>query len=230
MPPLLYYAVTLLCVWGAWRASAIPLEIVAGTLSTPGYSGDGAAATLATINQPYSVATTYNSGTGAVRHYIADKTNHRIRLVSVTGIITTIAGTGSPGFSGDDAAATAAELNSPNDVAALYTALTDSVVLFIADTGNHRIRKIDTAGIITTIAGRISYGYGGDNVQATLSWLWSPSGVSAAYLGGSTTPTVYIADTGTHRVRVVNEAGIITTLAGVAGDPGFVGEGTPSTS
>lgn len=108
-----------------------------------GFSGDGGPATAAELNYPYSIAT---DGFGNI--YIPDRNNNRIRKVNSSGIIATIAGSGAAGFSGDGGAATAAELNSP---IGLWVDANGNV--FIADHTNNRIRKINTSGIITTVAG-----------------------------------------------------------------------------
>ena len=98
--------------------------------------------------------------------YIADTNNHRIRKIDTSGVITTVAGTGVVGDSGDDGAATTAQLNSP------FNVTVDSAGnLYIADTNNHRIRKIDTSGVITTVAGTGVSGDSGDDGVATTAQL-----------------------------------------------------------
>ena len=156
--------------------------------------------------------------------YIADTYNHRIRVVLTSGIIYTIAGSGATGstsgsFSGDSGNATSATLNSPSTVG-----LDSSGNVYIADTDNNRIRKIDVSnGIITTIAGTgaTAYFYSSIATSATLN---APYGVTL-----DSFDNIYIVDSGHNRVRVV-ENGIITTLAGSASSSGFSGDGGPATS
>ena len=174
----------------------------AGTYNYGTFSGDGGAATSAGLNHPNGVAV---DSTGNL--YIADSQNNRIRKVAaVSGIITTAAGTGDE-YSpiGDGGAATSAGLSYPNGVAVDSTGN-----LYIADTGNNRIRKVTAAtGIITTVAGNDDWN-GGDGDAATLAVLNSPLGVSVDSAGN-----VYIADTGNNRIRKVAAInGIITTVAG----------------
>src|SRR5262249_35507775 len=138
--------------------------------------------------------------------YIADQYNQRVRKVTVaTGIITTVAGSGTLGFLGDNGAGTAAQLNYPTGVAADAAGN-----VYIADQGNHRIRKVDAgSGVITTIAGNGTANVGGDGGPATAAQLNSPEGVGVDAAGN-----VYIADTNNNRVRKVTAAtGIISTLA-----------------
>ena len=149
--------------------------------------------------------------------YIADTGNHRIRKVDSSGIITTIAGTGERGFGGDGRAAVAAQLWSPAGVV-----LDRAGNLYIADRGNHRIRKVDSSGVITTFAGTEERGFGGDGGPAVKAQLWSPSGVAT-----DSTGNLYIADRGNQRVRKVDFLGVITTVAGT-GERGFGGDGRPA--
>src|SRR5205814_1565897 len=155
-----------------------------------GFTGDGGAATKASLNSPASVALDASGNL-----YIADYFNHRIRkIAAATGIITTVAGNGSPSFAGDGGAATSASLNSPSGVA-----LDASGNLYIADFFDNRIRKVDAAsGIITTVAGNGSFGFAGDGGAATSASLSGPAGV-AVDAGGN----LYIADYANHRIRKV---------------------------
>ena len=125
-------------------ATAATISTVAGT-GTEGYNAahDGAAATAAQLDEPWGVAV---DGSGNL--YIADRGNNRIRKVNTAGVITTFAGTGTSGNSGDGGPATAARLNEPYGVAA-----DGAGNIYIADYSNNRIRKVDTAGMITTFAG-----------------------------------------------------------------------------
>ena len=174
------------------------ISTVAGT-GTQGFSGDGAAATAAQLNSPWDVAV---DGSGNL--YIADRNNNRIRKVNSAGNISTVAGTGTAGFSGDGAAATAAQLQNPQGVA-----LDGAGNLYIADRGNQRIRKVDSAGVISTVAGNGMAGFGGDSGAATAAQLWDPSRVALDGAGN-----LYIADWGNNRIRKVDSAGVISTVAG----------------
>ena len=139
--------------------------------------------------------------------FIADTGNNRIREVNLaTGVITTVAGNGTCGYSGDNGPATAAELDDPTGVA-----VDSAGDLFIADSGNNRIREVNHAtGVITTVAGNGTAGYSGDNGPATAAELTSPNGVAVDSAGD-----LFIADTGNDRIREVNHAtGVITTVAG----------------
>ena len=118
--------------------------------------------------------------------YIADLDNNRIRKVSPSGIITTVAGNGTEGYSGDNGPATSAELYAPYGVA-----LDASGNLYIADEVNNRIRKVSPSGIITTVAGNGTEGYSGDNGPATSAELDGPIGVALDASGN-----LYIADCG----------------------------------
>ena len=194
----------------AWSQSAETwtIDTIAGT-GTEGYSGDGGAATAAQLNNPRGVAV---DGSGNV--YIADLSNNRIRKVDGSGNISTIAGTGTQGYSGDGGAATAARLNWPQQVAVDGTGN-----VYIADTGNQRIRKVDGAGNISTFAGTGTEGYSGDGGAATAARLNSPQEVALDNAGN-----VYIADTGNDRIRKVDGSGNISTFAGT-GTEGYSGDG-----
>jgi sugar lactone lactonase YvrE len=155
--------------------------------------------------------------------FIADFGNNRVRMLNRAGLLTTVAGAERGGFSGDDSAASSAELRRPSDMT-----MDASGNLFIADQGNHRIRKVDPAGIITTVAGSGSVGseggFSGDGGPATAALLKYPAGIAVDAQGN-----LFIADTQNHRIRKVDPAGIITTVAGV-GTPGFSGDGQDATS
>lgn len=166
---------------------------------TGGYTGDGGQATLATLNNPTGIAI---DNTGNL--YISDAGNNVIRMVNTAGIITTIAGNGTIGHTGDGGQATSASLNTPGQIAI------DSLGnLYIADISNNAIRKVTSNGIINTIAGNDSAGYTGDGGLATSASLNSPLGVAVDAQGN-----IYIADYGNHVVRKINPQGIITTIAG----------------
>lgn len=174
-----------------------------------GAGGDGGPATLATFNEPRGIAI---DSTGNI--YISDTNNHRIRKVTPNGIISTLAGNGIPGYGGDNDAATSALLYSP-----IGLIIDSANNLLIADSGNHRIRRINlSTGIITTIAGN-GYGFDGDGGQAGSAKLYSPTGVAVDSAGN-----LYISDTGNNRIRKVTSGGIIQTVAG-NGIRGFGGDG-----
>jgi sugar lactone lactonase YvrE len=180
-----------------------------------GFGGDGGVATSAYLDTPTGVAV--DTG-GSV--YIADSHNHRIRKVS-NGTIVTIAGTGVAGFSGDGAAATAAQLSLPSAVA-----VDAGGNIYIADTNNQRIRKIAGA-TITTIAGDGEELFAGDGAAATAAVLDSPTGVAV-----DSTGNVYIADRHNQRVRMVTPGGTISTLAGSGAasfSGSFSGDGATAT-
>jgi len=178
------------------------IATVAGN-GTFGFGGDGGKATAAQLANPFSVAFDTQG-----RIYIADTFNQRIRRVELDGTITTVAGTGLFGFSGDGGPATAAQLADPDGVA-----VDAQGRIFIADTYNHRIRRVDTTGIITTVAG-----------DGTTSVLQNPNGVAV-----DAQDRIIIADTYNHRIRRVDTQGVITTIAGT-GSYGFSGDGGPATS
>ena len=176
--------------------------------------GDGGPATAAQLNQPVGVAVD-----GSENLYIADAGNSRVRKVDGSGTITTVAGTGGFGFSGDGGPATAAQLNSPYGVA-----LDGSGNLYIGDTGNQRVRRVNGSGTISTVAGTGTQGFSGDGGPATAAQLRDPVGVA---LDGS--GNLYIADSANSRVRKVDGTGTISTVAGTGGF-GFSGDGGPATA
>lgn len=182
-----------------------------------GHTGDGGAATAATLNRASGVAVDK-----AGNIYIADQQNNCIRKVTAaTGIITTIAGTGSAGYSGDGSAATSAQFNSPVGIS-----VDAKGNLYIADNGNNVVRKIDAVtGIITTIAGTGIAGYSGDNGLAISAMINYPQQAVADTAGN-----VYISDQFNSRIRRVDAiSGIITTFSG-NGLAGYNGDGTPASS
>ena len=185
------------------------------------YSGDNAPATSAAIGEPYGVASDYFGNL-----YIADVGHSVIRKINNAGIITTIAGTGVAGFSGDNGPATAAQLYGPSGIAVDLLGN-----LFIADE-NNRIRKVNmSTGIITTVAGNGTIGYSGDNGPATAAELSVIMNVAVDSWGN-----IYIGDGGNNVVRKVNAStGIITTFAGYyyhsgPGAGGFAGDNGPATA
>jgi sugar lactone lactonase YvrE len=195
------------------RATGI-ITTVAGT-GVAGFSGNNVPATAAMINGPRGVAF---DALGNM--YIADMVNHMIRKVSTTGIITTVAGNGTPGPGGDNGPAIDAQLNQPSGVS-----LDAAGNIFIADFNNSRVRKVTAAtGIITTVAGTGVPDFKGDNGPATDARLNTPRGVFVDRLNN-----IYIGDTNNHCIRKVDTNGIITTVAGAGGIPGSTGENVPAT-
>ena len=178
------------------------ITTVAGN-GTESDTGDGGAATNATLNWPEGVAVDANGNL-----FIADLDNNRIRQVATNGIITTVAGDGTWGYSGDGGPATNAELSSISHVA-----VDAAGNLYIADSANHLIRKMDTNGIITTVAGDGAQGYSGDGGPATNASLYFPEGLAVDANGN-----LFIADNGNGGIRKVDTNGIITTVA-TAADP-----------
>jgi trimeric autotransporter adhesin len=174
------------------------VTIIAGS-NRSGFSGDGGPATSARLNEPHGLALDASGNL-----LIADRGNHRIRKVTPAGIISTVAGAGTPGYSGDDGPATSAQLNFPWGIA-----IDASGNLLIADYGNHRIRRVTPGGVITTVAGNGNLGFSGDQGPATSAQLRGPRGVA---LDGS--GNLLIADSENHRIRRVTPAGAITTVAG----------------
>jgi sugar lactone lactonase YvrE len=192
------------------------ITTIAG-IGTQGFSGDAGLAIAATFDSPQGLVLD-----SANNLYLADTHNHRIRRIdATTGLVTTIAGTGSPGFSGDNALATAVQLNLPTALA-----LDATGNLYLADTGNHRIRRISaTTGIITTIAGIGTQGFSGDAGPATSASIDSPTGLAL-----DSANNLYLADTHNHRVRRIDATtGLITTIAGT-GTPGFSGDAAAATT
>jgi sugar lactone lactonase YvrE len=179
-----------------------------------GSSGDGSSAHSATLKQPHGVAVDTDGNV-----YISDSEGRRIRRINAQGAISLFAGTGAKGFAGDNGAASSAKFNYPSGLA--FDALRN--VLYIADTNNHRIRKIDMSdGTITTVAGSgiAAMGANGPAVSAALN---RPMGVAVDAAGA-----IYIADTGNNRIcKIAN--GQLTIIAGT-GEVGNIGDGGPATA
>ncbi len=184
-----------------------------------GYSGDGGPATAAEFHYPYGLAVD-----GSNNLYIADNMNYRIRKVNAGGIISTIAGNGVSGFSGDGGPATAAELNLPYGLA-----IDVKGNIYLADYSNESIRKINTDSMISTVAGIQYSGYSGDGGPATLAELGLPTGVAIDNAGD-----IYIPEYANNRIRMVNTNGIISTIAGngygAPSDGAYYGDGGPATN
>ncbi len=185
----------------------------AGT-GTCGYTGDNGPAVNAELSDADGVAV---DASGNV--YIGDSTNNVVRKVSPAGVISTFAGTGTQGYTGDNGPATSAELNYPWGVR-----VDRSGDVFISDADNNVVRKVDPAGVITTIAGNGTSGYSGDHGPATSAELDFPTGMWIDPSGN-----LLIADEENAVIRELNPAGIITTIAGT-GTSGSTGDNGPATS
>lgn len=197
----------------------------AGVVSTvlgtgvPGFSGDGGPGTAAAIQYLYGI------GIDGSNNLYAATIDDRVRRLSPAGIVTTVAGTGSAGFSGDGGPATSAQVNNPLDVAGDATGN-----IFIADFGNNRIRKIDGTGSITTFAGTGVAGSSGDGGPATVAAIAQPNSIGISPAGDVLfAEDFYPVAEHYYRVRRVTSAGIISTFAGT-GTAGYSGDGGPATS
>jgi len=163
------------------------------------FGGDGGPATMAGLSLPGGVALD-----GAGNLFLSDQSNGRIRKVTPAGVISTVAGTGAPSYSGDGGPATSAGNAFPVSVAA-----DPAGNFYFADLSSHRIRKVDLAGVVTTVVGSGAPGFGGDGGPATAAQILSPKGIAVDGAGN-----LYFADTGNDRVRKVDANGVITTVAG----------------
>ena len=168
------------------------ISTVAGSGKWGGYGGDGGPALQARLFAPSGVA-----ADGAGNLYIADSWNHRIRKVDAAGNISTVAGSGRDGYSGDGGPALRAQLAEPWDAAA-----DGAGNLYIADTGNNRIRKVDAAGVISTVAGSGETGYSGDGGAAVRARLSHPGDVTVDRAGN-----IYIADSVNSSIRRLRRPG-----------------------
>ena len=189
------------------------ISTFAGT-GTLGYTGDGGPATSAHLNDPVGIALN-----DAGDLFFADKGNNVIREVNTSGVISTVVGNGTAGYTGDGGQATAAELDEPQGVLC-----NPGGVLIFADTDNSVIREVTPSGVISTIVGDGTSGYTGDGGQATAAELNHP--IDVAY---DTTGDLFLSDTNNNVIRKVTPAGIITTIAG-NGTSGYTGDGGPATS
>jgi len=181
---------------------------------TAGSTGDGGVATSAELYSPIAVALDPSGNL-----YIADSLNNKVRKVAPTGKISTLAGNGTQGYTGDGGVATSAELNTPYGLA-----VDASDNLYIADLVNHVIRKVTAGGTISTFAGNTTLGFAGDGGPATGAWLDQPFGLAIDSAGD-----VYISDSANNRVRRVTPDGTINTFAG-NGSAGYSGDGGPALS
>lgn len=198
------------------------LRTIAGT-GKRGFSGDGGPASIAQFDLPSHVTT---GADGSL--ILSDQGNNRIRRVASDGVVTAVAGTGGAGFGGEGALATSALLQSPANQSSspsLRTALLPDGTLLIADSGNHRVRRIDAQGIIRTLAGTGVAGLDGDGGPAVDAQLSRPTDLAVAPDG-----TVYVADTDNSCIRRISPDGVIDTVAGRCGESGFDGDSQPATS
>jgi len=185
------------------------------SIGTGAYNGDNMNATNAALDAPYRLTVDTHGNI-----YIGDTANNRVRKVDTSGEITTVAGNGISGYNGDNFAAKSAELNYPQGLV-----VDGAGNLYIADEGNNLVRKVDTNGMITTVAGVPNRsGYNGDNMPATSALLSGPTKVALDAAGN-----LYIVDQGNEIVRKVT-GGTITTVAGVPGASGYNGDGIPATT
>ena len=207
-------------IWSRDLVSGIE-TLIAGSQGS-GYSGDGGPAGDAQLTEPRGLALDT-----AGNLFIADSGNHAIRKIAIDGIISTVAGDGIRGFSGDGGSAIRARLDTPAAVA-----IDSKGNVYIADTLNHRIRKVNRAGIIVTVAGSGAvstvghgtggFGFSGDGGPAVSAQLSLPEGVAVDSLGN-----LFIADTGNDRIREVDLSGVIRTIAGT-GKNAYAGNGGPA--
>jgi trimeric autotransporter adhesin len=195
------------------HVSAQTISTIVGT-GVANYSGDGGPAISCTLNQPSWIE--FDSD-GAM--YIADFLNSSIRKINTSGIISTVAGTGVAGYSGDGGLATDAKLNAP-----IGFCIDNIGNVYIADYEQHVIRKVDATGVISTFAGTGSGGYSGDGGPASNAQLKLPYGIVADGLGN-----LYFSEVGNSCVRKINVAGIISTIAG-NGTYGYSGDGGQATN
>jgi len=176
------------------------ISVFAGN-GTTGFLGDGAQATAAELNTPAGMA-----ADAAGNIYVADQNNNRIRMISKTGIISTVAGNGNAGYLGDNAQATSVRLNNP-----LGVKVDAAGNIYIADTYNQRVRMVDASGIINTIAGKGIAGYTGDGANATAAEIYKPNDMVVDYAGN-----VFIADYDNNVIRKVTHAVIATQPSSIA--------------
>ncbi len=208
---LAYLTVLLFALFSTLSAATGDITTIAGT-GTLGYSGDGGPAVSARLYYPYYIAVD-----SANNIYFSDSYNNRIReIIAGSNNITTVAGNGTQGYSGDGGPAVSAELYTPTGVC-----LDANNNLYIADCQNHCVRKVDAVtGIISTVAGIPNVGgYNGDDIPAISAELQNPHGVFMSCSG-----QLYIADRNNLRIRMVDTDGTIYTVAG-NGSAGYSGDG-----
>jgi uncharacterized protein (TIGR03437 family) len=196
-------------VWGGDSSRAIyRIETVAGS----SLIGDGGPATAAQIGSIQGLAVDRSGNL-----YLSDTDHHRVRKINAAGIISTLAGTGTAGFSGDGGPAASAQLNLPYGLAA-----DSSGALYVADLGNNRVRRIGPDGVIATFAGAGVQGSAGDGGPAAGAQLLAPRNVAVDAAGN-----LFVSEFGGHRVRKITPDGRISTVAGT-GVAGFRGDGGPA--
>lgn len=181
-----------------------------------GYGGDGGPAALALLNSPAGIAVGFGDSV-----FVADTGNNRVRMISADGTISTVAGTGEPGYAGDGGVASQAVLNSPQGLA-----VDAEGNLYITDSFNDRVRKVDLEGVITTIAGDGGQSYSGDGQPATeagLNFATGPLNGAGQALAVDQKGDLFVADGANNSVREVDVGGVIRTVAGT-GRPGYAGE------
>ncbi len=199
----------------AGNLSAQIISTIAGNpLVLGGYSGDGGPATASVMNNPYSVTA---DGKGNI--FFADYFNNCIRKINASGVITTVAGNSVSGFSGDGGPATLGQLSRPTGVA-----VDTGGNIYITDFQNHRVRKVNTSGMLSTIAGKGTGAFSGDGGPATAAEVSSPWGITVDAPGN-----IYISDCSNNRIRKIDPLGIISTIAG-NGTLGFAGDGAQATA
>ncbi|ARF59226.1 RICIN domain-containing protein [Streptomyces gilvosporeus] len=192
---------------------APPISTVAGT-GVAGFAGDNGPAVSAQLQRPFGVVV---DSTGSL--YVSEFNNHRVRKITTDGTISTVAGTGTKGFSGDCGPAVSAQLNFPRGVA-----VDSAGAVYIADSENHRVRKVAADGKICTVAGTGTKGFSGDCGPATAAQLDDPRGVAV-----DSTGTLYVSEYNNRRVRKITTDGTISTVAGT-GIAGSDGDGGPAVS
>ncbi len=209
------FTLAVVLTWGLTRGESRVIQTVAGT-GAQGYSGDGGMALEARLNTPQGV-----SVDAAGNLYFADVGNSAVRRVDTAGRITTLAGLGPDkiGYDGDNQPANKAKLNAAADVK-----VDADGNVYIADNGNHRVRRVDPTGRIATIAGTGDPGFSGDGGPARLAQVRNPSGLALDAAGN-----LYIADAGNFKIRRIDKVtGVISTVAGSG--YGSAGDGGPATS
>jgi sugar lactone lactonase YvrE len=205
------------------------VEVFAGT-GEAGYSGDGGDARAAQLNNPFGIVRGPGTGKGPERAlYICDTGNHLVRKVSANGRISTVAGTGKPGYAGDGGQATAALLNEPYEVR--FDRAGD---LYFVEMQNHVVRKVDMkSGVISTLAGTGTAGFSGDGGAAVAAQLNQPHSIQFSPVGvNEEFVELFLCDIGNHRLRAIDlKSGMIRTVAGTGekktGDDGAAFAGAP---
>ncbi len=208
----LYFLLCIVLIGAAFPGRSQIITTFAGN-GTAGYTGDGGPAFLATLDTPTALAIDKHGNI-----YINDQINYCVRKVSPSGVITTVAGNGLHGNAGENVVATTAPLGTNWGVA-----VDTAGNIYITDQDNHKVRKVNTAGYMTTYAGTGVPGSTGDGGQATNATLYRPIGIAVDLAGN-----VYVGDADTFLVRKITPSGIISTVAG-NGLQGFIGDGGPAT-